>query len=98
MQDVPMKPFVIGIIFASVFWGLIFFVLIRDTKRPNYEGLEPRYEIYAASVTEHERLFDTRTNRTVLWTPGNPKVKVVGISEISDGRWLVELEKIDYWK
>lgn len=94
MQNVSVKYFFIGMAFASFMWAFAVFTFNFESKTPNYEGLDPRYEIYATAITENVRLYDSENNRTLLWTPGNPKVIVTDVSEISNGKWQVVLEKV----
>ena len=94
MQDVPIKPFLIGITFASFLFSLAIVAFNFETKVPNYAGLEPRYELYEASITENQLLYDSEQRRKLLWTPGNPKVKVADVKQLSEDRWQIVLEKV----
>ncbi len=94
MQDVPIKPFIVGVIFSSFLWALAIFAFNFETKMPNYQGLDQRYELYEASVTENQTLYDSESGRTLVWIPGNPKNKVVEVKQISDGKWHVVIEKV----
>lgn len=94
MQDVPVKPFMIGAVFASGLWGLLIFALNFESKTQSQSTLDPRFEVHEASVTENQRLWDTQEKRTILWTPGNPKNLVTEIREVEPGVWEVRLKKI----
>ncbi len=94
MQNVPVKPFIFGIIFSSIFWGLLAFAFNFETKIPQSREWESRFEVYETAVTENRRLFDRETGRTILWSPGNPKTNVIDIKELSPGRWQATLEKV----
>ena len=94
MQNLQVKDFIFGVVFASFLWALLVFAFNFESRTPNYSGLDPRFEIYEATVTENQRLLDTETRQTLLWTPGNPKVKVLEVKEISSGRWQIVVEKI----
>lgn len=94
MQKVPIKPFLIGFVFASFLCALLVFAFNFESRTPNYAGLDARYDVYEAAVTENQSLYDSETNQRLLWTPGNPKVKVAEVKEISPGRWQIIVEKI----
>jgi len=94
MYDVQMKPFLIGLASASFLWILGFFAFSIETKIPNYQDLESRYEIRETSVTGTQNLYDSQSKATILWAPGNPKIKIIGVKEIETGKWEVVLEKL----
>ncbi len=89
-----MRPFLIGFLFASFLWGVGVFGVNFGTRLPNYEGLENRYETYGYAVTQYESLYDAETKRTLLWTPGNPRVKVTGVSQLTEDTWQVTVQAL----
>lgn len=88
------KDFLFGVIFASFIWGMLIFALSFESRIPNQSGWDARFEMYETAVTENRRLFDSVAERTILWSPGNPKTNVTEIKEIAPGKWQVVLEKI----
>ena len=94
MQDVPMRPFLIGFAFASFLSALLMFAVNFSSRLPNYEELEGRYEVYEYSVTETRALYDVESKRTLLWTPGNPRVKVTDVRQVSDDSWQVTVQAV----
>lgn len=84
----------LGVLFASFLWGMLAFAFNFESKIPHQESWDARFEIYETAVTENCRLFDSTANRTILWSPGNPKTNVTEVKEIEPGKWQVILEKI----
>ncbi len=94
MQYMSIANFVGGILFASLFWGLLIFAFNSETEIPHDPAWEERFAVFEAAVTENRRVFDKKSQRTLLWTPGNPKTNAVAIQEIGRGKWQVTLEDI----
>lgn len=89
-----MKSFIVGVVIASFLWGLLLFLLDSEYSVPAPAGCDSRFSLFSNPITENLRLSDTLENRTLLWTPGNPPVRVVEVKEIETGKWSVVLEKV----
>jgi hypothetical protein len=94
MQNMSIKSFAGGMFFASFLWALLWFALNFEYSVPSPTSLAPRFTLTSNPVTENRRLSDSVDNRTLLWTPGNPPVRVVEVSEIDQGKWQVVLERV----
>lgn len=88
-----MKSFIVGVVCASFFWALLLFLLDLEYRIPTPVGWDSRFSLSSNPISENRRLSDAVENRTLLWTPGNPPVRVVEVKEIETGKWSVVLEK-----